>query len=95
MSTLGSYKAILDVREIAPRERHPLIFGTFADLGAGESLLLINDHDPKPLYYQFQAESAGTFSWSYLEQGPDVWRVEIAKVRNGTVPAGGGCRCSH
>ncbi|MEP7181202.1 MAG: DUF2249 domain-containing protein [Betaproteobacteria bacterium] len=95
MSTPNPYKAVLDVREIAPRERHPLIFGTFGDLAAGETLLLVNDHDPKPLHYQFQAESPGIFSWKYVEQGPDVWRVEIGKVGTGAVPVGGGCKCSH
>jgi uncharacterized protein (DUF2249 family) len=95
MSTPQAHKAVLDVREIPPRERHPLIFGTFERLAAGESLLLVNDHDPKPLYYQFQAESAGTFTWNYLEQGPEVWRVEIGKIGIGAVPTGSGCKCSH
>ncbi len=73
-------KARIDVRTIPPRERHPLIFSTFRELAAGESLLLINDHDPKPLYYQFQAEHTNQFNWDYLEQGPDVWQVRIGKV---------------
>ncbi len=72
-------KATVDVRTIPPRERHPLIFSTFADLSPGEAMLLVNDHDPKPLYYQFQAELAETFGWDYLEQGPEVWQVRIAK----------------
>lgn len=70
---------IIDVRTIIPRDRHPLIFGTFAALGAGEHFELVNDHDPKPLYYQFQAEQAGRFDWDYLEAGPEVWRVKIAR----------------
>lgn len=73
-------KSTIDVRSIPPRERHPLIFNTFTNLAAGESLLLINDHDPKPLYYQFQAEHTNRFDWNYLEQGPDVWKVQIGKV---------------
>lgn len=73
-------KSTIDVRNIPPRERHPLIFNTFINLGAGESLLLINDHDPKPLYYQFQAEHGNSFDWNYLEKGPDVWQVRIGKV---------------
>lgn len=73
-------KSTVDVRNIPPRERHPLIFNTFINLAAGESLLLINDHDPKPLYYQFQAEHTNRFDWNYLEQGPDVWQVWIRKV---------------
>jgi uncharacterized protein (DUF2249 family) len=69
----------IDVRAIVPRERHPLIFNTFHDLAPGTAFLLVNDHDPKPLYYQFQAELGGKFKWEYLESGPDVWKVRIAK----------------
>jgi uncharacterized protein (DUF2249 family) len=71
--------ATIDVRTIVPRERHPLIFNTFENLGAGDAFLLVNDHDPKPLYYQFKAELGEVFQWDYLEQGPEVWRVRIAK----------------
>ncbi len=69
----------VDVRSIAPRERHPLIFSTFDQLAPGDAFLLVNDHDPKPLYYHFQAERGDTFAWDYLESGPDVWKVRIAK----------------
>ncbi|MFA5915127.1 MAG: DUF2249 domain-containing protein [Burkholderiales bacterium] len=40
----------VDVRNIVPRDRHPLIFSTFDQLAPGEAMLLVNDHDPKPLY---------------------------------------------
>ena len=43
----------LDVRTIQPRDRHPMIFDTFDNLGLGESFELVNDHAPTPLYYQF------------------------------------------
>jgi uncharacterized protein (DUF2249 family) len=69
----------VDVRSVAPAQRHPLIFGAFEALETGQSFILVNDHDPKPLYYQFQAERTGEFAWDYLEQGPDTWRVRIAK----------------
>ena len=72
----------LDVRQIIPARRHQLIFDTFGQLAPAESFVLINDHDPRPLFYQFQAELTGTFSWEYLENGPDVWRVRIGKVKN-------------
>ncbi|MFN8544952.1 MAG: DUF2249 domain-containing protein [Candidatus Binatia bacterium] len=71
----------LDVRQIPPPKRHPTIFGTFHALAPGQSFTLVNDHDPKPLYYQFAAEHAGEFEWEYLEKGPDVWRVRIGKPR--------------
>ncbi len=70
----------LDVRTIVPRERHPLIFETFDALSAGASFELINDHDPKPLYYQLQAERPGQLDWEYLEQGPEVWRVRVGRA---------------
>ena len=70
----------VDVRTIIPRERHPLIFNTFRGLAPGEAFLLVNDHDPKPLYYQFKVEHEGEFTWDYLEQGPEVWRVRIGKT---------------
>ncbi len=57
---------IVDVCQIVPRLRHQLIFDTFGQLAPNESFVLVNDHDPKPLYYQFQAEHAGTFRWEYL-----------------------------
>ena len=71
----------LDVRQVPPRERHPKIFRIFDGLAAGEAILLVNDHDPKPLYYTFAAERAGTFEWKYLEEGPEVWRVAIQRTR--------------
>ena len=69
----------LDIRTIAPAKRHPLIFDRFDNLSPGEGFILINDHDPKPLYYQFQAERTGTFVWEYLETGPETWRVRIGR----------------
>lgn len=52
--------------DIEPRVRHRQIFETFDGLNSGEFLELTNDHDPKPLYYQFMIEREGTFSWEYL-----------------------------
>lgn len=71
----------LDVRTITPRERHPKIFNLFDGLKPGEAFELVNDHDPKPLFYQFNAERPGQFGWDYLEQGPEVWRVRIGKTQ--------------
>lgn len=73
-------KTTVDVRQIPPAKRHPLIFQTFADLQVGEVFRLINDHDPKPLFYQFKFEYEGQFSWEYVESGPQVWQVNIGKI---------------
>ena len=72
--------AELDVRPLPPARRHALIFETFDALPAGRAFTLINDHDPKPLYYQLNAERQGQLVWKYLEEGPQEWRVSIGKV---------------
>lgn len=85
----------LDVRVIPPRDKHPTIFRTFESLLVGEAFDLLNDHDPFPLRYQFEAERPGEFIWTYLETGPMTWRVRIS--RSATSPTddrempGGGC----
>lgn len=70
---------VIDVRSLVPIDRHSKIFELVNALEAGGSFILVNDHDPKPLYYQMEAEYPGQFSWNYVEQGPEVWRVEIGK----------------
>lgn len=70
----------LDVRSEIPARRHELIFETYHGLDNGAAFVLINDHDPKPLYYQFEAEHTGQFNWEYLEEGPETWRVRIGRV---------------
>ncbi len=69
----------LDVTTIAPKDRHPLIFRTFDALAKGGEFILVNDHDPLPLYYTFLHEGEGQFGWEYLEQGPTTWKVRITR----------------
>lgn len=70
----------LDVRPLPPAERHRLIFETWHRLNPGQAFTLLNDHDPKPLYYQFAAEHPNQFTWIEGEMGPAVWRVTIGKA---------------
>lgn len=67
----------IDIRELAPRDRHPIIFSTFEALQPGEGFVLVNDYDLRPLFYQFKQ---GPFTWEYLERGPEIWRVRIGKA---------------
>ena len=70
---------LLDVRVIPPRETHATNCRTFDARAPGEQFTLVNDHDPVPLRYQFEAERAGAFEWQYLARGPEEWRVSIAR----------------
>ena len=71
----------LDVRIIEPRLKHTSIFAGFDRLKKGENLMIINDHDPLPLYYQFKAERPEMFAWEYREKGPFTWKVAITKIK--------------
>ncbi len=77
---MSSRPTELDVRTHEPKVRHDLIFGTFDRLAVGEAFILVNDHDPKPLRYQLEAENTGEFTWEYLAEGPEVWQVRIGRV---------------
>jgi regulator of cell morphogenesis and NO signaling len=70
---------VLNVTLIEPRLKHPTIFKYFDKLKEGEAFQILNDHDPKPLYYQLLGERGNIFTWAYLEQGPQWWRVQIKK----------------
>lgn len=72
----------LDVTKIEPKRKHPLIFEMFDALNPGQTLIIFNDHDPKPLYYQLLAERGQVFKWQYIENGPLEWKVAITKNIN-------------
>ncbi|MCF8470365.1 MAG: DUF2249 domain-containing protein [Parvibaculum sp.] len=79
MSESSSSTDVIDVRTLVPAQRHAKIFEMVDALEPGASFILVNDHDPKPLHYQLDAEYPNQFSWTYVEQGPKIWRVEISK----------------
>lgn len=70
----------LDVRILPSATKHKTIFNTFYELKHDEKMEITNDHDPKPLYYQLEAENKGEFNWFYKQNGPEVWVVEISKI---------------
>ncbi len=70
---------ILNVTLLEPRQKHPTIFSRFDALKEGESLTIHNDHDPKPLYYQLLGQRGNIFTWEYLEEGPEWWKIKISK----------------
>jgi len=71
----------MDLRPFPPAERHEMFYKAFADIQPGEAFEFFNDHDPKPLYYQMEAESKEPFRWEYVESGPDVWKVRVVKTK--------------
>ena len=77
---------VMDVRPIPCSIKHGLIIRTWLDLPVGSHFILLNDHDPVPLFYQFSAQWPGTFSWQHLVRTPDEVRVKITKLKPITEP---------
>lgn len=76
----------LDVRELPKPQKHPKIFATYGALSVGESFVLVNNHDPKHLHDEFEADHAGSYGWEYVEKGPKVWRIRITKLASTPLP---------
>lgn len=93
-STLAAPAVTIDLRQVAPRERHALVFARFDALQAGQALELVNDHDPQPLRIQFEDRAFGQYDWRYVETGPASWRVRIGKSRAQPKLAAGDSCCS-
>ncbi|ATC63537.1 hypothetical protein CMV30_05970 [Nibricoccus aquaticus] len=86
-----------DVRSIPCRVKHAQIIQRWKELPVGAHFVLVNDHDPVPLYYQFATIFPGEFTWEHLVAGPEVFQVKISRVaagKQGAVtppPVSGGC----
>ncbi len=80
VAATSDFAISVDVRAVAPSERHSLIFSTFRNLAANQSMELVDDHDPRPLYAQLQVEMPGSFTWNYAEWGPQIWRIRISRL---------------
>lgn len=70
---------IIDVRGKPCSERHELIFGSCAKLAPGEAFEIVVELDPRPIRFKLEDEQPGVFSWDYVEQGPEVWRIRIGR----------------
>jgi regulator of cell morphogenesis and NO signaling len=71
---------IIDVTVIEPHLKHPHIFKKFDALEIDDSFVIMNDHDPLPLYYQLEGERGAVVGWDYLEKGPKTWKVKITRI---------------
>ncbi|MCC6384229.1 MAG: DUF2249 domain-containing protein [Bacteroidia bacterium] len=70
---------LLNVTLLEPSIKHSTIFGRLDQLNSGESLTILNDHDPRPLHYQLMNMRGDSFSWEYLQEGPEWWKVRISR----------------
>lgn len=83
-----SLPASLDLREVPAEERRLRVLSTFGHLHPGDTLLLTHSHPSNPLRYLLLAEAPRAFTWQYLEEGPQTWRICIRKTLQ---PLAAGC----
>jgi hypothetical protein len=69
----------LDMRAVPLLQRQAIIMAAWRDLPSGAELRLINDREPRPLYYLFQATQRGRFQWRYEKEGPEEWIAVLRK----------------
>lgn len=77
---MSQFAATVNAADYPPHLKHKVIFETFDKLNPSEAMLLVNDHDPKPLRFQFESMHEGKFTWEYMEQGPETFQVRITKL---------------
>ena len=77
---LTAKETTIDVRQIECPMRHPLIFNRFNRMDPHESFCIVSDHNPRPLRYMFDVKFPGGFTWEYVEEGPEVWRIRIGRA---------------
>jgi uncharacterized protein (DUF2249 family) len=86
----SSGEAVIDARELPPGSRHTAIFEAFEQLSPQQSLMLIVDHDPRPLQRAIALRYGDNFSVEYLSRGPEAWRMRYRKARSAQC-CGGSC----
>jgi uncharacterized protein (DUF2249 family) len=72
---------IIEAQSIPAPERHNKIFNAFDSLETGDSIVIVNNHDPKPLISEFDKLRKSEFESIYLESGPTSWKVKLTKTK--------------
>lgn len=70
----------IDVQTIPHAIRHAAIFGATDNLRPGAAVIISANHNPLPLLAQLELRYGDAYSTTYLEKGPERWRVVIRNV---------------
>ncbi|WP_163544067.1 DUF2249 domain-containing protein [Occultella kanbiaonis] len=69
----------LDARAVPHAIRHATIFGALDAVRPGASMILVAPHDPLPLLAQLEQRRPGVFEVTYVERGPQAWRLRFTR----------------
>jgi uncharacterized protein (DUF2249 family) len=93
--------ARLDVREVACSNNRGLIFERWLSLAPGQHFVLVNHHDPIPMYHMLSGQFPGQLNWEDEERTPEYVAIRITKVGPGVAykpfvpPANAPTACDH
>jgi len=71
----------LDVQTIPHVVRHAAIFGAIESLRPGAGLVIAATHDPQPLLTQLRDKHGAGYRTTYLDRGPERWRILVRDAR--------------
>jgi len=80
---MSEFSGRVDIRAVLPhKDKYPTVQKTFESLKIGEKMELVNDHEFRPIFeYKFPMDFPDQYEWKYLEEGPDIWRVAVTKIK--------------
>ncbi|TFD68498.1 DUF2249 domain-containing protein [Cryobacterium ruanii] len=79
-TTAGTETIVLDARSIPHAIRHAAVFGALDAVLPGFTLDVIEPHDPQHMLAELQQSQPDTFDVSYIERGPEFWRVRFSRA---------------
>ena len=83
----SSGRLVVDLRAFDPAMRRAIIFTVvdkLSDLGCGDDLLLVLDHEPSGIGYQIdlRRETRGKFEYDYNARSDGAWAALITRKPN-------------
>lgn len=69
----------LDARTIPHAIRHGAIIGALAQVRPGSAMVLVAPHNPIPLLNQIAEQFDGGVEVTYLQEGPEDWKLKLAR----------------
>lgn len=71
----------LDARAIPHALRHGAVLGSLSRVAVGDAMVLVAPHNPLPLLDEIAQVEQGAVEVSYLQEGPEAWRLLLTRAR--------------
>ena len=71
----------LDARKIPHALRHGAVLGSLSRVPKGRAMVLVAPHNPLPLLDEIAKTERGAVEVSYLQEGPEAWRLLLTRAR--------------